>query len=224
MMRHNVRPFRPLLALRRLFVGQPRGTVATRDDLTDLLAAQGAYVSQRTVLEYCRARTGVNWDKLLQEELFVRSFEICRWDAYATLLPEIAELALIRLRRHGALDPQSYLSGLVEAARAALLRHPVPAHRSSWSEAAAEIDRHLAIALLAAPRPVHLMGFDASDAIFEALPIHPDLRREDREMFRNSLRFALCHVFEEMTRRLDVPALEASLQNDGRKPEAEPAP
>jgi hypothetical protein len=214
-MRHNVRPFRPLLALRRLFFGEPQGQVATRDDLADFLAAQGAYVSQRTVLEYCRARTGLNWDKLLQEEPFIQGFEFCRWEAYATLLPEIAELALIRLRREGVLEPRAYLPGLVEAARAALLRHPVPAHRSSWTEAAAEIERHLARALLAEPRPVHLMGFDASDAIFEILPIHPDLRREDREMFFNSLRFALCRAFEEMTRRLDVAALEAELTERG---------
>jgi hypothetical protein len=224
MMRHNVRPFAPLLALRRLFLGHRQATVATEDELADFLAAQTAYVSQRTVLEYCRARTGLNWDKLLQEEPFVQSFEVCRWDAYATLLPEIAELVLIRLRRQGMLAPQAYLPGLIEAARAALLRHPVPAHRSSWAEAAAEIERHLALILLAEPRPVHLMGFKASDVIFDILPIHADLRREDREMFRNSLRFALCRAFEETTRRLDVPALEASLQDAGGKPGAEPAP
>ena len=66
--------------------------------------------------------------------------------------------------------------------------------------------------MLAAPRAVHLVGFGAADAIFARLPIHPDLRPQDREMFRNSVRFALCRVFDEMTRRLDVPALAHALR------------
>jgi hypothetical protein len=212
------------MALRRLLARSRRPTIAAPGDLADLLAAQTAYVSQRTVLEYCRARTGLNWDKLFKEEAFVQAVEICRWDAYAVLLPEVAELALIQLRRRGALDPRAYLPGLVETARAALLRHPVPAHRSTWTEASAAIERQLALALLAEPRPVHLMGFGASDAIFDVLPIHPDLRREDREMFTNSIRFALCRVFEEMSRRLDVPALEASLQDRSDESRTDPAP
>jgi hypothetical protein len=38
-------------------------------------------------------------------------------------------------------------------------------------------------------------------------------------MFRNSVRFALCRVFEEMTRRLAIPALAQALSES-----AQPAP
>jgi hypothetical protein len=192
--------------------------VATSDELADFLAAQTAYVSQRTVLEYCRARTGLNWDKLFREQAFVDSLEVCRWEAYAEVLAGVSELALILMRRQSPADPQGYLPGVAAAAGAALLRHPVPGHRTSWDAAAAVIEQHLAQSLLAAPRAVHLAGFGAADTIFAHLPIHPDLRREDREMFRNSVRFALCRVFDEMTRRLDVPALAQALRGS-----AEPA-
>ena len=211
-MRHDVRPFEPFAALRRLLTRKSRPPVATRDELADFLAAQTAYVAQRTVLEYCRARAGLNWDKLFGEQAFLDSLEVCRWEAYAALLADVAELALILLRRQSPADPQGYLPGIAEAARAALLRHPVPRHRASWDEACAAIEQHLAQSLLAAPRAVHLAGLHSADAIFGYLPIHPDLRREDREMFRNSVRFALCGVFDEVTRRLDVPLLETALQ------------
>jgi hypothetical protein len=205
------------MSLRRLLTRKTRPPVATLDELADFLAAQTAYVSQRTVLEYCRARTGLNWDKLYREQAFVDSLEVCRWEAYAEVLAEVAELALILLRRQGPAEPQVYLPGMAAAVGAALRRHPVPGHRSSWDGAAAAIGQHLAQSLLAAPRAVHLAGFGAADAIFARLPIHPDLRREDREMFRNSVRFALCRVFDEMTRRLDVAALAQSLR-DGAQP------
>jgi hypothetical protein len=198
--------------LRRLLTRKSRPPVATLAELADFLAAQTAYVSQRTVLEYCRARTGLNWDKLYREQAFVDSLEVCRWEAYAEVLAEVAELVLILLRRQSPAEPQVYLPRMAAAVGDALLRHPVPGHRTSWDSAAAAIERHLAQSLLAAPRAVHLAGFGAADAIFAHLPIHPDLRREDREMFRNSVRFALCRVYDEMTRRLDVPALAQALR------------
>jgi hypothetical protein len=99
----------------------------------------------------------------------------------------------------------------------------VPGHRTSWTDAADAIERHLARALMAAPRPVHLLGVQSADVVFDLLPIHADLRRHDRAMFQNSVRFAICGAFDQMTRRFDVPALEASLltaSGDQRTPSA----
>jgi hypothetical protein len=197
--------------------------VTAGHELADFLAAQTAYVAQRSVIEYCKARTGLNWDKLFLEELFLERLEVCRWEAYAVVLAEVAELTLIRLRRDGAADPDTYLPGLVAAAHAALVRHPVPGHRTSWADAADAIERHLARALLAAPRPVHLLGLHSADAIFDLLPIHADLRPEDREMFQNSVRFAICGVFDAMARCFDVAALEAALPAAGRAQGPAPA-
>jgi hypothetical protein len=210
-MRQDVRLAQALAALRRLMGQRPGPPVAAADELADFLAAQTAYVAQRSVLEYCRARAGLNWDKLFAEGPFIESFERCRWEAYGIVLAEVAELALIRLRRDGAADTERYLPGLMAAARGALLRHPVPGHRTSWTEAADAIEQHLARAVLAAPRPVHLLGLQSADAIFDLLPIHANLRPEDREMFRNSVRFAICRVFDATARGFDVAALETAL-------------
>jgi hypothetical protein len=212
-----------MAALRRLLGGERSPRVTAGDGLADFLAAQTAYVAQRSVIEYCRARTGINWEKLFLEPAFIDRLEVCRWEAYAQVLAEVAELALIRLRRTGAADPESYLPGLIEAARAALLRHPVPGHRTSWTDAADAVERHLARALLAPPRPVHLLGLHSADAIFDLLPIHADLRREDREMFQNTVRFAICGAFDATARCFDVPALEASLLAAGGERGSVPA-
>jgi hypothetical protein len=214
-MRHDVRLAQALSTLRQRLWRSRSPAVTTGDELADFLAAQTAYVAQRSVFEYCRARAGLNWEKLSSEPLFLDRLEVCRWEAYALVLAEVAELALIGLRRDGAVDPEACLPGLVEAARAALLRHPVPSHRSSWTDAADAIERHLARALLAEPRPVHLLGLRSADLIFDNLPIHADLRPEDREMFQNSVRFAIFSAFDAMTRQFDVAALGASLSTAG---------
>jgi hypothetical protein len=213
-MRHDVQLAGLAQALRRLFTRRRPAPVASTGELADFLAAQTAYVSQRTVLEYCRARTGFNWDKVFKEQAFVDSLETCRWEAYAAVLAEITELALIRLRSEGVTEIEACLSGLEEAARSALLRHPVPRHRASWDEAYTDIERHLGRALLAEPRAVHSVGVGAANAIFDLLPIHPDLRPHDRTMFQNIVRFSLCRVFADIRQRLDVPALEAALRRE----------
>ena len=181
-MRHDVRLVRALSALRRLLGSRRWAPVTTGQELADFVAAQTAYVAQRSVIEYCRARTGLNWEKLALERQFLEHLEVCRWEAYAIVLAEVAELALIRLRRDRAADPQAYLPGLIAAGHAALVRHPVPGHRSTWTDAAEAIERHLARAVLAAPRPVHLLGLQSADAIFDLLPIHADLRPQDRDV------------------------------------------
>lgn len=221
-MRHDVRLAQAVAAVLRLLGWRRWPSVRSGPELADFLAAQTAYVAQRSVIEYCKARTGLNWDKLYAEQMFLERLEVCRWEAYAIVLAEVAELALIRLRRGGAADPQSVLPGLVAAAHAALLRHPVPSHRSTWTDAAEAIEPHLARALLAEPRPVHVLGFQSADAIFDLLPIHADLRPEDREMFQNSVRFAICGVFDAMTRSFDVPALEAALVSSAGEQTAAP--
>jgi hypothetical protein len=223
-MRHDVRLARALSALRQLLGSRRWAPVTTGQELADFLAAQTAYIAQRSVFEYCRARTGLNWEKLALERQFVDRLEVCRWESYAIVLAEVAELAMIRLRRDGAADPQAYLPGLVAAAQAALLRQPVPGHRASWSDAADALEQHLARAVLAAPRPVHLLGLHSADAIFDLLPIHADLRPEDREMFRNTVRFAICGAFDAMSRCFDMPALEAALVAAARPELRAPAP
>ena len=185
-MRHDVRLFDAITALRRLLTRKSLPPVATLDELADFLAAQTAYVAQRTVLQYCRARTGLNCDELFHEQEFLDGLEVCRWEAYAALLADVAELVLILLRRQSPADPHSYLPGMAEAAGAALRRHPCRVTERAGTRASAAIEQHLARSLIAAPRAVHLVGFGSADAIFGHLPIHPDLRRGDREMFRNS--------------------------------------
>jgi hypothetical protein len=219
-MRHDVRLAQAFAALRRLLGSRRWAPVTTGEELADFLAAQSAYVAQRSVIEYCKARTGFNWEKLSLEQSFLDRLEVCRWEAYAIILSDVAELALIRLRRDGAAAPEAYLPGLVAAARSALLRHPVPNHRTSWTDAVDAIERHLARVVLAAPRPVHLLGLQSADAMFDLLPIHASLRPEDREMFRNSVRFAICGASDAMSRYFQVPALEASLLAHGSEESA----
>ena len=151
--------------LQRLTAGRPRITTAA--GFADFLAGRAAFVSQKSTLDYCRARAGIGW----------------------------------------VVADASVAAGLGAALRAALLRHPVPAHHTSWDDEVEAAQARLHRALLAAPREVHRIGSKSGGRVFEVLPIHTNLKAHDREMVVNNIRFLLCRVYANMERELDGPAL-----------------
>ncbi len=188
----------------------PRPRVASLGGLAEVMAAHTAFVSQKVTLDYCRARAAMHWQKLLAEKPFLDALEFCRWEAYAAVLGDVAEVIQIYLRRAGAPEPP-LPEALTDCARAALVRHPVPAHRESWEDVLEGLLPRLQRANLAAPRPVHLVGTVSAGRVFEVLPIHSSVRRHDREVVSNNLRFLLVRFYSDLEREVDAAAIAAAL-------------
>ena len=193
-----------LRVLRRLAAGRAR--IATRTGSRTSWPARAAFVSQKCTLDYCRARAGIGWAQLFREDEFGRALERCRWEAYAAVLADVGEVALIYLRHCGGDGPQSRPGWPRPCAR------PWTATRSpgigpDWDDAVEAAQARLHRALLAPPRPVHRIGRRSGGKVFEVLPIHTNLKAHDREMVVNNVRFLLCRVYADMERELDGPAL-----------------
>ena len=206
--------------LRRLASGPERA--ATPEALADFLAGRAAFVSQKCTFDYCRARAGIGWAQLFRDDEFGRALLRCRWEAYAAVLADIGEVALVYLRHQGG--DATTAPGLARVLRSALERHPVPEHRTGWTDAIEAMEARLHRALMAAPREVHRIGRKSGGALFEVLPIHTNLKAHDREMVVNNVRFLLCRVYADMERQLDGPALVRALRGPGDSPGPPPGP
>ncbi|MDX6752214.1 hypothetical protein SH611_20605 [Geminicoccaceae bacterium 1502E] len=189
-----------------------RQRIATEEALATFLAAQAAFLSQKTVVEFCRARAGLNWNKLFLERAFVEAMERCRGEAFAAVLGDVAESCQV-LFRHAGLAKTAAPERLGPPVRAALLGHPAPP--GGWEVELDGLDARLARALLAAPRPVHMIACSGAPRVFEALPIRGAVREPDRELIENGLRFLLCRVYADMERELDTEALAGALERPG---------
>jgi hypothetical protein len=194
----------PLAWIQRLLQAPSR--ISTPDDLAEFVAAQGAFVSQKATIDYLRARAGLAWMRLFDEQDFRAALDYCRWEAYAAVLQDVVELAAILLRRAEApVAPlPRFLAGLVEAA---LARYPLPSYRASWSDVVQETEQQLRLALARPPRPVGQVGRRSAGRIFPILPIWTNLADADRDMVENHICFLLVGVYVEMERRTEVPAL-----------------
>lgn len=190
-----------------------RSKICRVADLQDFIASQAAFVSQKATIEYCRARAGLNWDKLFAERPFQTALDVSRWEAFAAVLADLLVIVEGRLRPGLADRPALLADRLAAIGRDILARHPAPAHLpGGWSAAEAMIRQHLAEAQLAGPRPAGEIGFAAGSRVYETLPIHPSLRGHDRELVTNNIRFGLVRAAETMTGRLDLSALAAEIR------------
>lgn len=197
--------------------------VRTAGQLRDFIAERSAFVSQKCAVEYCRARAGLNWDKLFKEKGFLEAMERCRWESLGAVAVDLAEIAEGRLRPAWTAPLPDLASAAAGLLRAALEMHGRPsAEARGWDEVAAEAVERLARAQLAPPRPAHVVAETGGGRLFDVLPIHGSLRNHDREMVVNGVRFQMTRMVEDMQRRLDPEAVARDLAATLRSPDAGP--
>lgn len=186
--------------------------IAGRAAFLDFLDSRGAFVAQKCVYEYCRARSGLNWSKLMVEPDFLAAYEVSRWEAFAAALEDLLVLFEGRLRPADPLAQPRLAESLVEAMVAVLARHPLPAHRpQGWDDRVEGLRHRLGLAQLAAPQPAAAIAKVGGARIYEALPLHSDMTKHDRELVTNAVRFNFCRIAVDLEGQLDAAALREAL-------------
>lgn len=178
--------------------------------LGEFIRAQGAYVAQKTVLDYCRVKAGRHEEKLFAEPVFRAALDHCRWQVFFGSLADVTAMTEAWLRPHAAGQADILAEALARLHDAAQAADPAP---EAEREAAGtfSIRAHLAGLQLAAPSPSHAMPMLAEAPLFATLPIHPDQRIGEAPSIRGALRFHLVSARQELERRFDAPRLAARL-------------
>jgi hypothetical protein len=195
-----------------LFSGPPPIDDAQR--LADFIDTQSAFLVQKGIYEYSRARAGHYSKVLFKEQLFIDAVDKSRWSAYPLGLAMVGELAEGVLRPHAGNDRSGQLEALRELVLSVFDRYPVPAalDARSWSEARRELSRRMQLVGLHPPKRAFEIADPFVKAYFDLLPIDASLRRSEFPTIHGYLRATLCNVHEELTRRMQAPAVVASLR------------
>lgn len=178
--------------------------------LGEFIRAQGAYVAQKTVLDYCRVKAGRHEEKLFSEPVFRSALDHCRWQVFFGALADVTAVAEAWLRPHAAEAAPALAEALARLHDAALLADPPPAEEREVA-LAFSIRSHLAGLQIAPPRPSHDMPLLAEAPLFATLPIHPDQRVGEAPSIRGALRFHVVSTRQEMERRFDPAGLATAL-------------
>lgn len=184
--------------------------------LADFIDRQAAFVAQKGIYEYARARAGYYSKVLFKEPEFQAACDVSRWQTFPLGLAMVGELVEGVLRPAWRQDRATLADAVRELTLSVFDRYPVPnaLDTQHWVQMREDLDRHLKLVAL---HPTKL-AIDVAEPFwqryFELMPIHKKLRTRDELTTRGYLRITLCNVHEELTKRMDaaavVDALEAS--------------
>jgi hypothetical protein len=195
-----------------LFRRKPR--IRDQDAVSKFIDENAAFLVQKGIYEYSRARAGHYSKVLFREAGFQSAVEVSRWRAYPLGLVMVTEMVEGVLRadaadRHSALDAVSVLTlGIFD-------RYPVPAVLGAqvWNELRIELTRQLALIGLHPPKRAIDIPEQWAEVYFDLMPIHEKLRGRDFATTRNYLRVTLCNIHDEFVKRLDLPAVAQSFRH-----------
>jgi hypothetical protein len=197
----------PLLDLfrRRAPIRDPQG-------LADFIDQNAAFLIQKGIYEYSRARAGHYAKVLFAEKDFQAAVELSRWRAYPLGLAMIGEVVEGTMTSIGDTDRRERLRALTGLILSVFDRYPVPKEigNDGWQSLRADLAAHLQGLTLHPPKPVMDVPAPFAKRYFDAMPIDKKLRAPDFGSITSYLRVSLINIHEELTRRLDravVPEL-----------------
>ena len=198
----------------KLKLFRPRPPIRDREELADFINAQSAFIVQKGIYEYSRARAGHYAKVLFAEEGFAQSVEHARWQAFPLGLSMVGEMVEGVLWPHAGADRRAVLDQTILVVLSVFDRYPVPPSigEAGWQEARRELEHRLDLVGGHAPKRVMDIPDPLAESYFAMMPIHEKLRGRDFDTTRNYLRVSLCNIHDELIDRLDAPAVTGALR------------
>jgi hypothetical protein len=191
-----------------------RPPIRDSHELAQFIDENAAFLVQKGIYEYSRARAGHYAKVLFKESLFAEAVERSRWTAYPLGLAMVGELVEGVLRPLAAdADRAQQLETLRGLVLSVFDRYPTPAAlgAASWSQKRIELERRLQLIGLHPPKRSFVIPEQFARAYFDLMPIHKQLRASEFPTLHGYLKVTLCNIHDELTKRLDAEAMAQSL-------------
>lgn len=191
-----------------------RPPVSDLQGLADFVDENAAFLVQKGMFEYSRARAG-HYSKVMFGELeFQNAIESSRWRAYPLGLAMVGEVAVDVVEQLSGEERRSVVSAVTDIVLSVFDRYPVPSavDADTWRQSRRTLAVHLSqIALHPAKRAMDIPE-TLAESYFEMMPIHARHRGQDYPTLKNYLRVTLCNIHDELTKRIDAQAVAEQLQ------------
>lgn len=181
--------------------------------LAEFIDRNAAFLVQKGMYEYSRARAGHYAKVMFSEPEFLEAIERARWQAYPLGLAMVGEMVEKVLNPLIAEDRREGLDALTSLVLSVFDRYPIPQPfgAAAWEEARGELARRLDLVGLHPPKPVKDIPVPVAKLYFDMMPIHEKLRAPDFPAITNYLRVSLINIHDELVNCLDAPAAVQSL-------------
>jgi hypothetical protein len=190
-----------------------RPPIADLDALATFLDERSAFLVQKGLHEYSRARSGHYAKVLFHEPEFIEAMEQARWRAYPLGLAMVGEVIEGVLRGHAGDAAAQHLDASRLFVLSVFDRYPVPAAlgERSWQEARADLNQRLQLLGLHPPKRAIDIPAPYARTYWDLMPINKEIRSPDFHTTRSYLKIVLCNIHDELTSRGDLPVLAQHL-------------
>jgi hypothetical protein len=191
-----------------------RPPIADLQALATFVDERSAFLVQKGLHDYARARSGHYAKVLFTEEWFLGELERSRWRAYPMGLAMVGEVVEGAMRPHAGGDIVRHTDSVRVFVLTVFDRYPVPAALgdSLWGEARAELDRRLQLVGPHPPKRVIDVPEPYARTYWDLMPIAKEIRTRDFSTTHSYLKVTLCNIYDELTSRADLPALARQLR------------
>jgi len=182
--------------------------IADAQALADFIDLQSAFLVQKGIHEYARARSGHYAKVLFSEDWFIQALERARWSAFPLGLAMVGEAVDVLLRSSPGFQAthREKLNALVLSV---LDRYPRPEvlEEGEWKEARLELGQRMQLIGLHPPKRIIDIPDPYARRYWDMMPIHKSIRTPDFPTTRSYLKVVLCNIHDELAQRMDAPTL-----------------
>jgi hypothetical protein len=198
--------------------GKLRGgrRVADIEGLRHFIDSRSSHVAQTSLYGYIRTRAGTRYPELFENQLFIDSINIAKWQIWAACLSDLAIYAGGLLHRSGAVPTHTVRDLMETAVERILDRIGVPDEAGpDFSSTLERLRRRIRHCDWSAVEDGEDIFTESPEALVHWTPIVDELKQLDDEIVRNSIRFRWVEVRDDLRANLRAEELAASLAGAG---------
>lgn len=197
-------------AAARLRLRQERSPIETVEMLGEFVSTRSAFVAQKKLYGYLKARMGTRYPTMFEDDVFVESINVAKLHVFAACLSDLSVHCVARVTVASGLEREDgvemarrcFETGVADNA----IHLPEPGVADKWRTSHEQRMAGVHWDNLAAGGD----SFTGSPkALFQWAPIAEELKRYDREIVENSIRFAFGEVTREFRERATLSAIAA---------------
>ena len=188
------------------------GPIDSAESLGRFLDERASFLAQTSLYGYLQTRAGMRYPELFDDDAFVASINVAKWQLWLDCLSDLAVYAGSRIAQHRPDETPRLASALTEVVDEVLVRVGTPAEAGPEFRAHAErVRARVARTDWLAVGPDEAAFTESPAGIVRWAPVKDELKVLDEEIVRNSVRFRWQAVRRDFAAQLRLAPLVASL-------------
>lgn len=198
------------MALRALCFWRRPPPLLTVADLVAYCETRAKFVAQTSLYGYIKTRAGTRYVSLMEDDTFVRSVNIAKWEIFLACLCDMATYAAVRAGAQDLAAPDDVRALAVYIVETALADEETPPERpKGFDDVVAAYRARTGVIDWSGELSGEAAFHNSLAALVEWAPIADELKINDVEIVKNSMRFRWKKVRDQFETLLDADAVLA---------------